>query len=295
MKNPMRCVTGTGSTIILALVGSALLRMPLGAQETSPPETASRELLAGVLAIFDRFGGSAGKPQVQIGELPNPIRNQIPDFPGTHVVGAVTLPFGTVVVLKAPMSADSLRRVVEGSLQAKGFQKGRSMSRGFVASADRRSTWCSNGAAVLVSTEARDGGISVADIIVSAIDVSGGCERRLGGESPFGDLPTLYDPEGASNTQKCFTAFRGSSGNGTSNALAFNGEPSKLLDHYGKQLQDSGWARTDSTRAGARITRTWMKHSPGGDPQYLMLSVTVPVNAPNCRIVDLKIDKMQTR
>src|SRR5580765_3944313 len=217
----------------LALLACSACARTLGAQRAPSDQTVPRELLAAVLGLFGRYGGGSPEPGIQVGSMSADVRARIPEIPGTRVIGSVTLmPFGNIVVLDAPITSDSLRHSVERSLQAKGFERSREgPNQGFVATSSQLpAMWCFGGTSLLVSIESREKNTSVAHIVVGGEAMMGGCERRLAGSSPMSDLPTLYDPEGASNNnQKCFMASSGSLGPATMNAIVMQWAPAKLL------------------------------------------------------------------
>lgn len=290
---------------ILALLAVGVDAMTLGAQGARDAEMIPRELLLSALAVYGGFG-AARPPDVQVGDIPADIRAQLPDISGMKVIGTVTMPYGTTVVLGAAISSDSLRRTLERSLKAKGYEPAKPIAReglpsaqGFIPSPDFSTAWCSAGSSLVASTESRGSGASVVRIVVGQYAAMGRCPQQrliVNVISDFSMLPTLYDPEGASsNSQKCVTAYRSSSGNGIRNIIALQLAPSMLLDHYGKQLRDSGWTRADTLGAGMRVSRSWLKRTSGGDEQYLTLSVVVPADQPQCRIVEATVDRVRMR
>ena len=296
----------TSWVAILVLLAAGLDATTLGAQGARDTEMVPRELLVSALAVYGGFG-AARPPDVQIGGIPADIRAQLPDISGTNVIGTITISYGTVVVLSAAISSDSLRRALERSLRVKGFEPPKPIAAeqmpggrgGFIASPELPKAWCSPSSSLLVSTESRGTGASVAMIIVGQYGAMGQCPQQnvtVHFISDFGMMPTLYDPEGASNfTQKCAAVYRGNSGTSLRNVMVLQVPPSRVLDHYGKQLQDSGWARADTLGTGSRVTRSWMKRTAEGEQQYLTLSVVVPADQPECRIVEATIDRMRMR
>ena len=295
----------TTRLVILALLCAGVDAATLGAQLTRDGDMVPRELLVAALGVYGGLG-AARPPDVQVGGIPSDIRAQLPDISGMKVVGTVTMPYGNVVVLSAGISSDSLRRVLERSLKAKGFEpakpigrQGPTSSQGFVASAESPTAWCSPGSSLLASTESRGNGGSIGMIVLGQYAAMGRCPQQNVVVNVVGDfsmLPTLYDPEGASNyNQRCALGYRGSSGSGPGHAMTSQLPPLKLLDHYGKQLQDSGWTRADTLGAGQRVARSWMKRAATGDLQYLTLSVVVPADQPDCRVIEQTIDKARPR
>ena len=290
---------------VLALLAAGVDAATLGAQGARDAGMIPRELLVSALTVYGGYG-AARPPDVQVGEIPADIRSQLPDLSGMNVIGTVTMPYGTTVVLGAAIPSDSLRHMLERALKAKGFEpakpiarEGPSSGQGFIASPDRSTVWCSPRSSLVASTESRGSGASVARIVVGQYAAVGRCPQQnviVNVVSDFSMLPTLYDPEGASsNTQKCGRVYRSSSSNGIRNIMALELAPSSILDHYGKQLRDSGWTRADTLATGVRVTRSWLKRTAGGDQQYLTLSVVVPADQPQCRVVEATVDRVRIR
>ncbi len=103
-------------------------------------------------------------------------------------------------------------------------------------------------------------------------------------DSPF---PTLYNPVDAGDgrsSNNCYDSNSlGSSGTGGMIRTAM--DPVALLDHYARQLQDSGWQMTSKT---AVVGRSWFRQEAGGIPVELTLTITVPRDT-TCRQLSLQI------
>jgi hypothetical protein len=100
--------------------------------------------------------------------------------------------------------------------------------------------------------------------------------------------PTLYNPVGATEsrmTGDCST--NGFSGMGNATTLRTDMSPDSLLDHYGRQLQDSGWKSTNDAKI--IVGRSWTRPDSTGSPMELSLTVATSMRAGACREVNLQV------
>jgi hypothetical protein len=102
-------------------------------------------------------------------------------------------------------------------------------------------------------------------------------------------FPTLYDPpitgEATTAPNACFPNYNGSSG--TQNYLRTTLSPDLVLEHYARQLQDSGWTATGP--ALATVGRTFMRRDSTGAPIDLTLTVAASPKGPGCRDVSMQV------
>ena len=102
-------------------------------------------------------------------------------------------------------------------------------------------------------------------------------------------FPTLYDPpitgEATTAPNACFPNYNGSSG--TQNYLRTTLSPDLVLEHYARQLQDSGWTAT--APALATVGRTFTRRGSTGAPIDLTLTVAASPKGPACRDVSMQV------
>src|SRR5262249_61822881 len=101
--------------------------------------------------------------------------------------------------------------------------------------------------------------------------------------APRNTYPTLYNPAGAGDyaaTRDCqlMGLF------GTSTQLRTPMTPQQILDHYAKQMQDSGWRP-----ATGSIGRTWTKPDSTGAAQEASLLVATSTRDSTCHEVSLQV------
>jgi hypothetical protein len=101
-------------------------------------------------------------------------------------------------------------------------------------------------------------------------------------------LPTVFNPPTATDarmTGDCSSSVMGSMGTGATLRTSLTTEA--LLDHYGRQLQDSGW-----TAAGERasiIGRSWTRPDSSGTPVETVITVATPARDTGCRELNMQV------
>jgi len=97
--------------------------------------------------------------------------------------------------------------------------------------------------------------------------------------------PTLFNPPGAMDgmlpTGNCSGNY---SGTGTSTTLRTSMTPEAVLEHYGRQILDSGWAA-----GGVIAGRSWTKKDSTGAPLEMSLTVSQASPDGGCQRVDLQL------
>ena len=86
--------------------------------------------------------------------------------------------------------------------------------------------------------------------------------------------------------RECYSSAMGSSGTQTRLKTAMSA--AAILEHYGRQLADSGWTGgADATIVG----RTWTRKDSTGSPRVLTLTVKgATPNDTTCRTVELGVE-----
>ncbi|MGH9887628.1 MAG: hypothetical protein ACREBE_19010, partial [bacterium] len=104
--------------------------------------------------------------------------------------------------------------------------------------------------------------------------------------------PTLFNPANATESRgQVGDCSMSMGGGGTSANLRTQMDPAALLEHYGKQLLDSGW--TASTSGGTIVGRTWTRADSAGNPLELSLTVATSPREPACRDLNLQVRTMR--
>jgi hypothetical protein len=105
------------------------------------------------------------------------------------------------------------------------------------------------------------------------------------------NMPTLYNPIGAGDPRmnaEC-TMSMGFSSSGTGAWLRTPMTADALLDHYAKQLADSGWAAGASQEKNTIAGRTWTRSDSSGAPMEVTITVTSSAREPGCRELNMQV------
>jgi hypothetical protein len=101
-----------------------------------------------------------------------------------------------------------------------------------------------------------------------------GTQARFVSAPPSGlELPVLSNPDGAGmNAQACFAQNQTlGNGNSTTERLQTSLSPTQLIEHFSRQLSDSGWNVSSSA---ASVRRSWTRPDSAG----LAREVTLTIN-----------------
>ena len=293
--------SGTVWVLTVALGVLVWSRAPL-AQEREPlrQATAIPTDLASALIAAGGFGMS-GDPQILVGELPEWVVSRVHLPRGAHVLGSAFFGSTVVGVVNVPAVGDSVLVALQRELLERGWKRPPlppntgggfrpATSPGSPMPSERPtlcrdqhvlSMWMSRQQAATTTIIMRLGSTGASMCNPPRVSM----QRR---PSPF---PILYNPAGSDadpmSSRQCYTNFV-SSGTQTRLKTPLTGEA--ILEHYGKQLQDSGW-----TRAGVPpvLGRTWTRKDSTGAPQVLRLTVQAAPHDTTCRTVELDVQGMR--
>ena len=104
-------------------------------------------------------------------------------------------------------------------------------------------------------------------------------------------FPTLYNPPAALDARMSGDCANNFNGSGTSTTLRTSMSADALLDHYARQLQDSGW--TSAGEKASIVGRTWSRTDSAGTPVDVVITVTTPAQNSACRELNLQVRTMQ--
>jgi hypothetical protein len=143
---------------------------------------------------------------------------------------------------------------------------------------------------IITASAARRRGTAT-DIIVrvSTTPGVGVCRPRpmpLGFSRP--PYPTLFHPPGTVEAgmdgMRCVRSSFSSTGSGSNVRTTLASEA--LLEHYGRQLQDSGWKPLG--QAPTIVGRTWTRADSTGNPMELSITIASKSDA-ECREINLNV------
>jgi hypothetical protein len=268
------------------------------AQPTSVPIE-----LVSALVVTGGLGG-AEEPRVLVGSAPEWILPKIVLPPGARILGAAFQGTTVLAIVNMPGAGDSIIPQLKAQLLARGWKpqpaSPGSMGGGFRPAlapaadvAPTRVTVCDMPQALTASVARRDA--QSADIAYRITTLPSGysiCNLPQnnglpGYKSPF---PTLYNPPASADARMsgdCQTPMIGSQGTNTTLRTAM--APDLILDHYAKQLTDSGWT---AAPASATVTRTFSR-TEGGSAAELSLTVSASARDQSCHEIGMNVKTLR--
>ena len=271
---------------------------PLRQPAAIPAELASALIAAGGF-------GMSGDPQILVGEMPEWITSRVHLPHGTRVLGSAFFGSTVVGVLSIPTTADSALALLQRELLARawrspvlpqmgggGFRPSRS---GLPAMMSERPTLCSDQYALTMWMSRQQ---ALATTVIMRVASAGAsiCSASRGpvaAQPRVSPMPTLYNPEGADAdmaARECYAMYRSS---GTETRLRTHMKSEAILEHYARQLQDSGWTRAG--QAPAVIGQIWTRTDSTHGPRVLVLTVHAAPNDTTCRKVEMGVQQSRER
>jgi hypothetical protein len=290
-------------TVMRALCTVVAPFLALAAQEPSPlrqPDAVPFDLAAALAAA----GGFSAAPQILVGAVPELASSRIHVPAGARVLGSAFIGTTVVAVLALPPSSDSVLSEYQRELTKRGWKVPverisgggfRSAPASTAGGATGRLLLC-NDQQMLIASAARRRGLAT-DLIVrlspegtgpcyprpemQRMASSGGLERVV--------LPTLFNPVGAVDTGfgrgGCPTPRMMSPSTFTNLRVAITADA--LLEHYAKQLQDSGWKANAS--GSALLARSFTRPDSTGRPMEATITVATAPHEASCHEVTMVV------
>ena len=154
---------------------------------------------------------------------------------------------------------------------------------------------CSSSGVLMISTRPVQGGQEVTARVAGMFDdVCATQPERPDFASRYGreTMPTLTNPPGTGDGMGRDCTFWNSSGGAGSTRLATQMSPEQLLEHYGKQLADSGWASGSGDQMAAR---SWTRRDSSGAVTEITLIARRRAEAPNCAEMEMRYNSRRNR
>jgi len=294
----IRFLTWRGSCAVLTLLCATAVAPRGRAQEPRRLAT-SDSIPVDLASALIASGGIGGDPQILVGALPGWINNRIYVPANARILGSAFIGQTVVGVMSVPDAPEAAIEEFKRELPSRGWRSPPpqpSYGGGF-----RASTPFSPGGSptyfllcgdqqTLSTSASRHRGTNTLVVVRVSTQVGqyGVCAPPpvpIGMmRSPF---PTLFNPAGAVDarmTADCGAGFGGSSGTGTNLHLAMSSEA--ILDHYAKQLVDSGWR---AASAAAIVGRTFTRTDSTGAPLELSLTIASSSRDSTCRDVNMQV------
>lgn len=290
-----------------------LLALPIGLAAQEPPLAQPASIptdLAVALANAGGFGTS-GEPQILVGSIPEWVTAKVKVPPNWRVLGSAFAGTTFVGVLQVNTNSDSLIAEFdrlqtplgwkvppppyEGTRE--GFQIVPASSPATrTQRADRRITRCGDSQTLSVWV-ARERALATTIVFRLANMPTPPQNSTCNPFMPPPEYrqrtrpPILYNPPAVRETHDrgCsrhdFGSGESLTGTGTQYKLSMS--PDQLLEHYTRQLQDSGWTPKTATQRTMSVKRSFTKPDSSGVPLNLHLEITVPPQDSLCRDINL--------
>jgi hypothetical protein len=245
-------------------------------------------------------GGLGGDPQILVGALPGWVENRVIIPANARVLGAAFIGTTVVAVLRSSDSPEGVVATLKRELPSRGWKAPPpqpSYGGGFRPAAmaptspdaATRVTFCGDQQVLTVSA-ARHQGVNtdVTMRLTPAANYSVCTPQPM----PAGMIrplyPTLFNPanagEGRGLIGDCVMSMAST---GTNTTLRTAMEPTALLEHYARQLQDSGWSAAPT--GGSIVGRTWTRTDSAGNPLELSITVATSPRDVACRDLNLQV------
>jgi hypothetical protein len=288
-----RSLASLGMTCVALVLAVSVAAAAQEPRRLIQPDSIPVELAGALISA----GGFGGEPQILVGAFPGWMNARVHVPTGARVLGSAFLGTITVAVMAVPQepaaAIEQLRPELEKLGWAApppppsyggGFRNQLPTMMGNVT-VTTVFTLCGGDQQMLIARASRlHGGTQVLYRITPASTGSTCHPPQLPPNAMRSLYPTLYNPAGAGDYVSMRDCQLDGSSMGTSTQLRTPMSPQQILDHYAKQMQDSGW-RPATTAIG----RIWTKPDSTGAPQEASLVVTTSARDSTCHDVSMQI------
>lgn len=277
-----------------AVASALVVLLPVSARGQEPPLTQPASIPIDLALALTGSGGlgSDAEARILVGEIPEWALNRVPLPNGWRPIGSAFLGTTVIGVVQVPTANDSLIQRFQQHLERNGwkapptpvqfrgggFQSPQSAAA--VTRASRRFQSCRDNQMVNAWI-ARELPVSTTIAFRLSMATPGqfnqcnppAPDTRMIGAMRDNPLPTLYDPVSRDGPMmsSCFSvdAF----GNRTTETrYKSTMTPEQLLEHYARQLADSGWIAGSSPRPA--VARMWTRPDSSGTPRQVVLTAS---------------------
>ena len=279
---------------------SALLvaAVPVSAQnpDAAPlqrPESIPFELAAALTSA----GGMSGEPQILVGSVPGWVADRIVVPTNGRILGSAFYGTTVVAILTTPTGDDSLLAGFKRDLMKKGWLTAPPFlgyGGGFrpaIASgaSSNRVALCSEGQSLSATVARRQGSMANITVRIAPVSPNSSCNPpQIPADYPRqAMLPTVYHPVGVMDARSASDCERAQEMNRNTAVVKSNMTPDALLDHYGRQLQDSGWVAT--TKPATTSARTFARPDSSGTRREIRLSISTAGSDNSCRELNMSL------
>ena len=265
------------------------------------PDSIPVDLASALIAA----GGIPGEPIILVGSLPEWFASRIAVPSSARVLGAASSGNIVVGIYTVKTTPDTAVTQLRTALLARGWRlppptpnygggfRPATMTTAQQMGPATRATLCRDDQTLIVSgATTRGGSANVTMRLTSALGPTSysTCNPPPRPEMPANRLlfPTLYDPPitgEATTPNACFPNYTNATG--TNNYLRTTLSPELVLEHYTRQLQDSGWTAT--TSLAPPVGRTFARRDSTGAPIEVTLTVAGSPMGASCRDVTMQV------
>lgn len=271
------------------------------APRSTGPDSLPRELVEVLLRSgISAYGGDGS--EFVVGRVPTALAPFLYVPRDANILGGVENSSNTVAVFKVKMTREELRNAYGRELPRLGWtpSSGRpGMGWGFAPPPGSGPTgsgleYCHIGQSLQITPNETPSGLTVSAVVRN---YGGACAGRVAfvPTNPGGvAMPSLVNPpDAAMNQPGCFPPqMLGAGGRGMSERLETSITADKLLEHFARQLADSGW--TPAGQQAASVRRTWTRADTGGTIREVTLTITPSANSA-CQEVSMQVREVSKR
>lgn len=278
--------------LVASAVGAAAQGVPPGTPDSLPRDLVEA-LLRPYLGLYS--GGASG---FVVGRVPAPLAPFFFVPPGARVLGGIETPSTTVVVLSVAMSVDEVRSAYRREQLRLGWttpSPAGPRGWGFVPAPgmgqDGSLIFCHIGQSLQIVPYQMSSQPLIVTATVQNFGGSCGTQMQFGMQSSTAvALPVLMNPQDAGmNDRTCLSSSLSLVGsNGTSERLQTKLSPAQLLEHFSRQLSDSGWS---ASPALAAVRRVWTRPDSGGAAREMTLTIT-PSTVSGCQELSMQVRRV---
>jgi hypothetical protein len=279
---------------LMAGAGSAAAQAP----QSTGPDLLPRELVEALLrAGAATFPGDGS--EFVVGRVPTSLAPYFYVPRNATVLGGLENTNNVVAIFKVNMTREELRTTYAKELPKLGWTPATGRSGwagwGFMPAPGTGPTgsgleYCHIGQALQINpTETPSGGgLSVTAVVRNYGGACRGPTTVAVNNSGLVDMPVLVNPPDAGmNQTDCFQPqVLGVASRASSERLKTSIPADRLLDHFGRQLADSGWSPAGSQAVSLR--RTWTRADTGSTMRELTLTI-MPSTVSGCHEVSMQV------
>jgi hypothetical protein len=280
------------SLLRAALMCAASSSTAFARQSPAPPDSLSRDL---ALALLGGGRFMVGTPKLYVGQLPPVAQNLLYVPPTARVLGTTEYATQSFTLMDVPGPPDSVRALVRRELARAGWKPAPQFAGyggGFRYTTGTQavpSNFCHDSLMLRVGFDQTTVPAMRVSYIITHGDNNGCAPRRA--IANYLQMPTLFHPDGSLYDAVCSRALTGNIASTSTSAQVRSAlSDDALLDHYARQLKDSGWTAASEVNT---VSRTMSRTDSSGAQLETTLTIRT-VGATGCKQIDLGLRRLRT-